>query len=85
MAWRADGASQLEVRFPTESLVNQAIVARDDVPPALVQRVGRLLAEMHDTERGRALMAVYDQRLCTLVQTGELKAIFERWKQPYPF
>ena len=38
-----------------------------------------------DTERGRALMAVYDQRLGILVQTGELKAIFERWKQPYPF
>ena len=38
-----------------------------------------------DTERGRALMAVYDQRLGLLVQTGELKAIFERWKQPYPF
>ena len=38
-----------------------------------------------DTARGRALMAMYDQRLGILVQTGELKAIFERWKQPYPF
>lgn len=37
-----------------------------------------------DTERGRALMGVYDQRLASLVKTGELKAIFERWKQPYP-
>ena len=37
-----------------------------------------------DTERGRALMAVYDQRLASLVKTGELKAIFDRWKQPYP-
>lgn len=50
-------AEQLEVRFPTESLVNQAIVARDDVPPDLVRRVGRLLTEMHDTEQGRALLA----------------------------
>jgi polar amino acid transport system substrate-binding protein len=38
-----------------------------------------------DNERGRALMAVYDQRVATLVNSGELKAIFERWKQPYPF
>ncbi|RQO60317.1 ABC transporter substrate-binding protein [Pseudomonas sp. KBW05] len=38
-----------------------------------------------DTERGRALMAVYDQRVATLVKSGELKAIFERWNQPYPF
>ncbi|KRP41621.1 ABC-type amino acid transport substrate-binding protein [Pseudomonas libanensis] len=38
-----------------------------------------------DSERGRALMAVYDQRLASLVKTGELKAIFARWNQPYPF
>ncbi|MCR4537131.1 transporter substrate-binding domain-containing protein [Pseudomonas sp. 18.1.10] len=38
-----------------------------------------------DTERGKALMAVYDQRIEALVKSGELKAIFERWKQPYPF
>ena len=38
-----------------------------------------------DTERGRALMAVYDQRMAALVRSGELKPIFEHWKQPYPF
>lgn len=38
-----------------------------------------------DNERGRALMAVFDQRMAVLVKNGELKRIFERWKQPYPF
>ncbi|WP_419794182.1 transporter substrate-binding domain-containing protein [Pseudomonas palleroniana] len=38
-----------------------------------------------DNERGRALMAVYDQRVAALVKSGELKPIFARWKQPYPF
>ncbi|WP_456025898.1 substrate-binding periplasmic protein [Pseudomonas capeferrum] len=38
-----------------------------------------------DTERGRALMAVYDQRMEALVKSGELKPIFGHWKQPYPF
>lgn len=38
-----------------------------------------------DNERGRALMVVYDQRMAALVKNGELKPIFERWKQPYPF
>jgi phosphonate transport system substrate-binding protein len=52
-----DEAAQLEVRFPTESLVNQGIVARDDVPADLVRRLGRLMAEMHDTDKGRALLA----------------------------
>jgi phosphonate transport system substrate-binding protein len=50
-------AQQLEVRFPTESLINQGIVARDDVPPDLVRRVGHLMAAMQDTEQGRALLA----------------------------
>lgn len=36
-------------------------------------------------EQGRALSALFDQRMEVLVRSGELKAIFERWKQPYPF
>lgn len=38
-----------------------------------------------DNERGRALMAVFDQRMAVLVKSGELKPLFEHWKQPYPF
>jgi phosphonate transport system substrate-binding protein len=50
-------ARQLEVRFPTEPLINQGIVARDDVPPDLVRRVGQLMAAMNQTGKGRALLA----------------------------
>jgi hypothetical protein len=28
---------------------------------------------------------LFDQRMDTLVKSGKLKPIFERWKQPYPF
>jgi len=28
---------------------------------------------------------LFDQRMEQLVKSGELKPIFERWKQPYPF
>ena len=38
-----------------------------------------------NTENGRALRALFDQRMEVLVKTGQLKPIFERWKQPYPF
>ncbi|AUZ48348.1 substrate-binding periplasmic protein [Pseudomonas orientalis] len=38
-----------------------------------------------DNERGRALRTLYDQRMAVLVKTGDLKPIFQRWKQPYPF
>lgn len=37
------------------------------------------------TPQARALMALFDQRMEALVKSGELKPIFERWKQPYPF
>ena len=50
-------ARELETRFPTSPMVNQGIVARDDVPPELVARVGELMVAMHTTEKGRALLA----------------------------
>lgn len=38
-----------------------------------------------NTENGRALRSLFDRRMDVLVKTGQLKPIFERWKQPYPF
>lgn len=38
-----------------------------------------------NTARGKALSDLFDQRMQQLVRSGELKPIFERWKQPYPF
>lgn len=38
-----------------------------------------------DTPRARQLMTLFDQRMGLLVKNGQLKPIFKRWKQPYPF
>ncbi|WP_339530135.1 transporter substrate-binding domain-containing protein [Pseudomonas mucidolens] len=38
-----------------------------------------------DNPRGRALMALFDARMGTLVKSGELKPIFKQWEHPYPF
>lgn len=38
-----------------------------------------------DTPRGRALRQLFDERMDTLVSSGQLRAIFARWRQPYPF
>ncbi|MBY8956925.1 MULTISPECIES: substrate-binding periplasmic protein [Pseudomonas] len=38
-----------------------------------------------DTPQARTLMALFDRRMEQLVKSGELKPIFEQWKQPYPF
>lgn len=37
------------------------------------------------TDQGRALKELFDQRMDKLLASGELRAIFERWEQPYPF
>ncbi|MFB4391975.1 MULTISPECIES: substrate-binding periplasmic protein [unclassified Pseudomonas] len=38
-----------------------------------------------DSEQGQALRDLFDARMEQLVRSGELKPIFQRWKQPYPF
>lgn len=38
-----------------------------------------------DNERGRGLRAIFDRRMEALVKSGDLKPIFDHWKQPYPF
>ncbi|MFP6849997.1 MAG: transporter substrate-binding domain-containing protein [Pseudomonas sp.] len=38
-----------------------------------------------DSERGRALAELFDQRMDELVADGSLRPIFQRWQQPYPF
>lgn len=38
-----------------------------------------------NTAKARMLMALFDRRMDQLVKSGELKPIFEKWKQPYPF
>ncbi|MGP0175058.1 substrate-binding periplasmic protein [Pseudomonas sp. NCHU5208] len=35
--------------------------------------------------KGRQLAGIFDQRMEQLVASGELRPIFKRWQQPYPF
>ena len=61
--WRAfarehpDIAAGLRVAWETEPLVNNSLVARDDVDAGLVARIGGLLFALHETEEGRAILA----------------------------
>ncbi len=49
-------AEGLEVAFQTPSLVNNSVMARDDVPPALVACVRAELGRLHLDAAGRALL-----------------------------
>lgn len=44
-----------------------------------------LYAGFADTARGRALVELFDRRMVELLRAGELRPIFRRWQQPYPF
>jgi phosphonate transport system substrate-binding protein len=50
-------ARTLEVKWQTEPLINNAVVARNDVPPKVSARVARLLVTLHTTKEGRAILA----------------------------
>lgn len=53
---RAELAAALEVLAETPSLVNNGLVARDDVPQALVEAVKRVLLDLPADEEGRAIL-----------------------------
>ncbi len=51
-----DKARQLEAKWVTAPLINNSVMARDDVPPELVQRVAQLLDTLHTTSEGKAIL-----------------------------
>lgn len=53
---RPDLAAELVLRWETPHLVNVGVVARDDIPAEVVDRIGALLTGLHESEEGRALL-----------------------------
>jgi len=51
-------ADELEVRWETSSLINNSLVARDDVPPKVVSEIKSILLALHTHEEGRKLLAL---------------------------
>lgn len=56
MRERPELAAQLRIQWQTAPLVNNGLVARIDVPQALVQRVAKLLFSLHSTTEGRRIL-----------------------------
>ncbi|GAB6043905.1 phosphate/phosphite/phosphonate ABC transporter substrate-binding protein [Endothiovibrio diazotrophicus] len=54
---RPEVAAELEVKWRTETLPNNGLVARNDTPPTLVARVGELLFDLHNHPEGQAILA----------------------------
>jgi phosphonate transport system substrate-binding protein len=49
-------AARLKVQWSTESLPNNALVARDDFPQEVVSKVAAILFSLHQSAEGRALL-----------------------------
>lgn len=62
MPWRAfqkehpREAAELKVIWETESLVNNSVMARDDVPATVLEQVRTLLLGLDGTQEGRAIL-----------------------------
>lgn len=54
---RPEVAAALEIRWQTEALPNNALLARDDVPESVVTRLLELLVTMDQSPEGRTLLA----------------------------
>jgi len=52
-----DMAHELELKWETEPMINNGVVARDDVPEQLARRVAQLLDTLHTTVEGKAMLA----------------------------
>lgn len=50
-------ARELVLQWETEPLINNGVVARDDVPPRIARETARLLDTLHTSAEGRAILA----------------------------
>ncbi|MBI5945622.1 MAG: phosphate/phosphite/phosphonate ABC transporter substrate-binding protein [Chloroflexi bacterium] len=61
--WRAfqkdhpQEASELEVIWETESLINNSVMVRDDIPPEVAEQISRLLIGLSETSEGKLILA----------------------------
>ena len=53
-------ASQLRVIWETPPLINNAVMARDDLPADLVDKVRSVLLHLHEDEQGRQVLAAME-------------------------
>jgi len=77
----------LEARFPTTSLINQGLAARNDVPPDLVRRVAGLLQGMDQTPEGKKLLKMVPVRRFEPAITADYEVVqtfMEKYKKAFP-
>lgn len=60
--WRAfqkeypEKAAELEIAWETESLINNSVMVRSNVPPYIWEQVQKSLVELHNSDEGKAIL-----------------------------
>ena len=70
-----DQAAALELKWETDPLINNGVVAKDDVPAALVRQVAQLLNALHTSEEGKAILARMPLSRFELADDGSYRVI----------
>ena len=63
-------AAELEIAWQTPSLPNNAFVARDDIPGEIVAKVRAVLAGLHESPEGRAVLAAMETQRVDAADTA---------------
>jgi phosphonate transport system substrate-binding protein len=50
-------AADLEVKWKTQPLIDQAVIVRNNLPQAVTDRIAALLNGLHETDEGRAILS----------------------------
>lgn len=75
--WRAfqrdhpQEAAELKVIWETDSLINNSVMARNDIPVEVREKVQQLLVTLHQTEEGRDILAGMDTARFLLAEDGD--------------
>ena len=53
---RPEIAEQVIIKWETKPLLNNALVVREDVPPALVSQISKIIFSLHKSKKGRKIL-----------------------------
>lgn len=57
---RPEVAQEIMIKWETEPLLNNGLVVREDVPPSLVEKIGRIIFTMHKTTEGKKILSAME-------------------------
>ncbi len=74
----------LDTEAELKAALEAGVIDPKDLQVETILKLNVYLA-FADTDRGRKLRKIFDDRMAELVKSGELKPLYEKWELRYPF